>query len=235
MRVGLFALCYVYDAIRTPARARHRERAWASLADGPAASWVIRGAVAVVIVGLIATIATQVVVAYGIDAARGRTVLVVAAASILLIVLAIIAAVGIVGLLQRVRVDRVRRETRDIVYVGRILPGFDDAIRCFSGTVNTRDDVYCFTIGSSGIRIWTGFREPTMVAAIHWTAIESVHLDRTHSRTAGHWAARVVSSADPSIPLMLVPIERFARGGTKRRTTTALRQMRWHLIRRHSY
>lgn len=205
------------------------------MVDGPTASWVIRGTVALLIVGLIATIATQVVVAYEIDVVRGRTVLAVAAVGILLIVLAVVTAVLVVSLVHRTRVRRVRRETRDIVYVGRILPGFEDAIRCFSGAVNTRDDIYCFTIGSSGIRIWTGFRVPTMVAAIHWTAIESVHLDRTHSRTAGHWAARVVSSADPSIPLMLVPVERFARGGTKRRTTTALRQMRWHLIRRHSY
>lgn len=225
----------MYQAIRTTARGRHRERRGASLLDGPAARWAVWGTVAVAVVGLSASIVGQVVVAYGVDPVHGRTVLLVATIGILSIGVAVLATVATGAILQRIRVARVRRQTRDIVYVARMLPEFADGLRCFSGNVSTRSDVYCFSIGSSGIRIWTGLRAPVMVAAIHWSAIESAHLDRAHSRTLGYWSARLVASADASTPLLLSPIEWFSGVGGKRRAAVALRQIRWHLVRRDNY
>ena len=203
--------------------------------DGPVARWAIWGTVAVIAIGLILSIVSQIVAAYERGPERGRNVLIVVAIGILLLGIAVVAVVATGTILQHVRVSRVRRQTRDIVYSARMLPGFAEAIRCFSGQVNSRDDAYCFSIGSSGIRIWTGLREPVMVAAIHWTAIESAHLARGHSRTGGYWSARIVAAADPSTPLLLVPHEWFSGVNAKRRTAIVLRQIRWHLVRRDNY
>lgn len=217
------------------ASGRHRVRAEASRTPVPAARFALWGTVAVVIIGFVVSIVGQVVASYRADPDRGQDALLIAAIGILLILIAVLVTVSTGAILQRVRISRVRRQTRDIVYVARTLPGFAESIRAFSGTWSSRDTIYCFSIGSSGIRLWTGLREPVMVAAIHWSAIDAVRLDRANSLTSSYWTVQVVASADSSAPLRLAPIEWLSGTLGKSRSTRVLHQLRWHLERRDSY
>lgn len=219
----------------TRVRGRHRGSDETRRAPRPVARWALWGTVAVVGVGFVVSVVSQIVLSYRADAERGQDVLMVAAVGILVIVIAVLATVSTGAILQRIRIARVRRQTRDIVYVARALPGLAESVGAFSGTWTSRDSLYCFSIGTSGIRLWTGLRSPVMVVAIHWSAIDAVHLDRANSLTSSYWTARVVASADSSAPLSLAPIEWLSGTLGKGRVTKVLHQLRWHLDRRDSY